>query len=54
VYDASISSMGTSEATSALIRVWKNTVPITSRAILGDSPSPSQMISSGMKAGAGM
>ena len=54
VYDTLISSAGTRAATSALIRVLKNTVPITSRAIFDGSPSPSQMISRGMKAGAGM
>ena len=34
--------------------VLKNTVPITSSVIFDGSPSPSQMISRGMKAGAGM
>jgi hypothetical protein len=49
-----ISSPGTCQTTFAVISVLKKTVPMTIRATFGSSPNPSQIISSGTNAVAGM
>ena len=54
VYDALSSSRGTARATSAIIRMLKNTVPTTISQIFGLSPMPSHSRNSGVSALAGM
>ena len=54
VYDALRSSLGMARATSATIKMLKNTVPTTMSQIFGLSPMPSHRRNSGVSAVAGM